>query len=145
MMLVQIFRLSPSPTLAWCIILCLPAANLCAEGWRVDALCQDAGWDQWEPRRGWGAGQRLMLQTPRWQLLINFFPVHSTHIAHYTTLASNLSTYYNMNWPEEMCRARRDRRDSFRRVLYVFLETSRRLLEYLCRNNECGSSSSSYS
>lgn len=78
-----------------------------------------------------------MLQTPRWRLLINFFAVHSTRIAHYTTLASNLSTYYNMNWPEEMCRARRDRKDSFRQVLDVFLEVSRRVLEYICRNNEC--------
>lgn len=111
---------------------CLSAANLRAQGRRVDALRQDAGRDQREPRWSGGTGQRLIFRTPHWQ------PCSYTNTpkAHYTTLASSFSTHDNMNWPEETCRARRDRKDGFRRVLEVFWKVSRRVLEYICRNNE---------
>lgn len=106
-----------------CVVLCLSAANLRAQGRWVDALRQDAGWDQWEPRRSRGTGQRLMLRTPHWQLLITFSPVHYTTYStlHNTARGAALSslwlpafsTYYYMNWPEEICRAGMDRKDKF--------------------------------
>lgn len=52
----------------------------------------------------------------------SWIPVHYTPVAHYTTLASSFPTYYNMNWPEEMCRARRGRKYSVSRVLDVFFK-----------------------
>ncbi len=105
-------------------LLCLSAANLRAQGRRVDALCQDAGGDQREPRWSRGIGQRLILHTPHRQPRIYLSPVHYTPKAHYTTqhLASSFFHLVQMNWPEEMCRARRDREDSVRQVLDVFLK-----------------------
>lgn len=45
--------------------------------------------------------------------------LHSHSIAQYPTLVSTFSTHSDMNWPEEMCRARRVRIDGFRQVVDV--------------------------
>lgn len=108
--------LSSIPCLTCCGMCCLSAANLRAQSWWVDTLRQDAGWNQREQRWSWGTCQRLMSQTPTLTTANTFL---SSTQSTYSTLhdiargacflslwSLSFSTYYNMNWPEEMCRAR---------------------------------------
>lgn len=66
----------------------------------MDALRQDAGRDQREPRRGRGAGQRLKGRSA----------------TRYTQLNSAsfcfLSALYDAHWPGEICRAGSDRENN---------------------------------